>query len=69
MSPRNAGGDVGRTALIWLKCFLEDRYEYRVLLEPSPASAGRYLLSIPEPTTAPDTNTTENESSGSPSDA
>jgi len=69
MSPRNAGGDVGRTALIWLRCFLEDRDEYRVLLERPPASAGRYLLSVPEPTPAPDPETAENGPTGGPSGA
>lgn len=47
-SPRNADGDVGRIALIWLKCFLEDRPEYQSLLEVEPPSASRFLIEIPD---------------------
>jgi dienelactone hydrolase len=47
-SPGNADGDVGRIALIWLRCFLEDQLEYRALLEAAPPSAKRFLLEIPD---------------------
>ncbi len=45
-STGNAGGDVGRIALLWLKVHLLDDDRYRPLLEKRPETASRYDLDL-----------------------